>query len=269
MMISCDIEIVDNDIDLARVGDKILKISKIQSQFPKNISEQDSLMLLNRLINDWAVNELIYQNAQLNISQVEKDKLKKISENYYKTLLIDKYKTKISRNNVDTIVTLDELKSFYNENIKNLILNEEIVEGRYIKLNSGSFNLREIKRRFKRFNIADKIFFDSISIQLLNYYLDDSTWINKNLFFSKIPALKKEEIDKISKNKLFYISEDSLALYLIKIKSYKGVDENAPFEYIYTRIESILKNKKKLNFLKNIDLEIISDGTKQGLFEIY
>ena len=56
---------------------------------------------------------------------------------------------------------------------------------------------------------------------------------------------------------------------MIKIKSYKGLDENAPFEYIYERIESILKNKKKLNFLKNIDLEIISDGTKQGLFEVY
>ena len=50
-------------------------------------------------------------------------------------------------------------------------------------LHKNNFNINEIKRRFRRFNRDDIVFFDSISLQLLNYSLNDSIWINKDLFF--------------------------------------------------------------------------------------
>ena len=45
---------------------------------------------------------------------------------------------------------------------------------------------------------------------------------NKKLFFNKIPSLEYDQSLRISKNNLFYVQEDSLALYLIKINNYKN-----------------------------------------------
>ena len=128
-------------------------------------------------------------------------------------------------------------------------------------------NINEIKRRFRRFNQSDKSFFDSISIQLLNYYLNDSIWINKKLFFNKIPSLEYDQSLRISKNNLFYVQEDSLALYLIKINNYKKADDYAPLEYIYNRIKEVIVSKKRIDYLNKIDKELIGDAITKNLYE--
>ena len=140
---------------------------------------------------------------------------------------------------------------------------------KYIKLNINAFNIDEIKRRFRRYNVSDKYFFDSISIQLLNYYLNDSTWTNKKLFFKKIPSLETDEIERISKNNLFYVKQDSLALYLIKINSYKKADDYAPLDYIYNRIKELISNKKRINYLNKVDKELIDEAINKNIFELY
>ena len=114
---------------------------------------------------------------------------------------------------------------------------------------------------------SDKYFFDSISIQLLNYYFNDSTWINKDLFFNKIPSLEDREIERIVKNNLFYVKEDSLALYLIKINKYKNADDYAPLDYIYDRIRELISNRKRIDYLNKIEKELIEDALAKNIFE--
>ncbi len=101
----------------------------------------------------------------------------------------------------------------------------------------------------------------------MNYYLNDSTWTNKKLFFKKIPSLETNEIERISKNNLFYIKQDSLALYLIKINNYKKADDYAPLDYIYSRIKEVIINKKRIDYLNKIDKELIGDAIINNLYE--
>ena len=101
----------------------------------------------------------------------------------------------------------------------------------------------------------------------MNYYLNDSIWINKKLFFKKIPSLETDEIERISKNNLFYVKQDSLALYLIKINNYKKADDYAPLDYIYSRIKEVIINKKRIDYLNKIDKELIGDAIINNLYE--
>ena len=100
-----------------------------------------------------------------------------------------------------------------------------------------------------------------------DYYLNDSTWTNKKLFFKKIPSLETDEIERISKNNLFYVKQDSLALYLIKINNYKKADDYAPLDYIYSRIKEVIINKKRIDYLNKIDKELIGDAIINNLYE--
>lgn len=266
-IISCNYNLKNNDGYVARVGDEFLSVEEIQELVPKNLNKQDSIRIVNNVIEEWATSKLLIQNAIINLTEIEKSQIDNKSEKYRENLIISEYRNKISNNNPDTLASKDEIELFFSENSKNFKLFEEIIKGRYVKLNKNTFNINEIKRRFRRFNQSDKSFFDSISIQLLNYYLNDSIWINKKLFFNKIPSLEYDQSLRISKNNLFYVQEDSLALYLIKINNYKKADDYAPLEYIYNRIKEVIVSKKRIDYLNKIDKELIGDAITKNLYE--
>ena len=267
LLISCDFNKKSDNNYVARVGEEFLDYSYLNDLIPKNISFEDSVELANKIISEWATSKLLLQNAQNNLNENEKESIDEKSKKYRDNLILSDYKNKISKNNPDTVVTDNEINVFYETNSKNFTLYNEIIQGRYLKLNKNNFNINEIKRRFNRFNLADRYFFDSISIQLLNYSFNDSTWINKNLFFNKIPALNNDEIQRIVKNNLFYIKEDSLALYLIKINKYKKANDYAPLDYIYERIKELISNRKRIDYLIKIEKELIEDALIKKTYE--
>lgn len=268
LLFSCDFNYESNDNIVARAGEKTLTNEELIEKLPKIINSEDSLIISNKIINDWALNQLLIKNAEINLSSKEVEKIEKISSEYYNDLLISTYKNKIASYNSDTLVLDDEISEYYNSNFDNFLLYEDIIKGRYVRLNKNNFNLNEIKRRFRRFNEQDLTFFDSISLQLLNYSLNDSTWVNKDLFFNKIPVLKDEEIERIVKKTLYVVKEDSLDVYLIKINDFIGINDKAPLDYIYNRIEELIKNKKKVDFIKKFETETIENAKLENNFEI-
>ena len=268
LLLSCDFNYESNDNIVARAGEKTLTNEELIEKLPKIINSEDSLIISNKIINDWALNQLLIKNAEINLSSKEVEKIEKISSEYYNDLLISTYKNKIASYNSDTLVLDDEISEYYNSNFDNFLLYEDIIKGRYVRLNKNNFNLNEIKRRFRRFNEQDLTFFDSISLQLLNYSLNDTTWVNKDLFFNKIPVLKDEEIERIVKKTLYVVKEDSLDVYLIKINDFIGINDKAPLDYIYYRIEELIKNKKKVDFIKKFETETIENAKLENNFEI-
>ncbi len=269
LLVSCNL---NNELDkniIAKVGDKTLTFVELLEKIPNNIERLDSTVVVNEIINNWALNELLIKNAEMNLSELEKNRLKKNSNEYYNNLLVNSYKNKIASVNSDTLVNPNEIAEYYDTNLNNFVLYEDIVQARYVRLNKNNFNINEIKRRFRRFNRDDIIFFDSISLQLLNYSLNDSIWINKDLFFKKINVLDDEEIDRIVKKTLYIAKEDSLDVYLVKINGFKGINDKAPLTYIYKRIEELLINKKKVDFIKNFDTEIIENAKQENIFKVF
>ena len=264
---SCDISAPIETEVVAIVGENTLIKEDIINLVPEGLSKDDSIKILTKYIDNWALNQLIRENAELNLSEEEIEEITELSDNYYNELMITAYKNKVAAVNSDTIVNSSDVIDYYEEFRDNFKLYEDIIKGRYVKLSKDNFNLQEIKRRFRRLNNDDKSFFDSISIQLFNYSFNDSTWINKNLFFNKIPVINELEKERIVKNLLYRSKEDSLDVYLIKINDYKKVDDVAPIDYIYGRIEDILENKKKVDFIKKFEKEILDNAKKDNKFQ--
>lgn len=269
LLISCNLNVESEKNVIAKVGEKFFTYDDLIEKIPKNIQRLDSTLIVNSIIEKWALNELLINNAEINLSEFEKNRIKKNSNEYYNSLLVNSYKNKIAAFNSDSLVNENEILEYYKLNFTNFVLYEDVVRARYIRLNKNNFNLNEIKRRFRRFNQDDLIFFDSISLQLLNYSFNDSIWINKDLFFNKIGFLDDEEIDRIVKKSLYIAKEDSLDVYLIKVNGFKGINEEAPLNYIYKRIEELIINKKKVDFIKNFDREIIENAKQKKIFKIF
>ena len=67
----------------------------------------------------------------------------------------------------------------------------------------------------------------------------------------------------------YYEVKDSLDLYLFYIIQRLGKDQIAPLPYVENTIKNIVFNKKKIDFIKDFDDDILKDAIKTKKFETY
>lgn len=269
LFVSCDF--IENKPDqvLARLGDEFYYTSDLMEVFPTGLNEEDSVIFVKNRIDDWAKEKLLFKKALVNLGDEKQENLNQLIESYKNELFSYAYQEKIVKSAMDTFISLESVREYYNLNKLNFKLNQEIINARYLKINSENYNLKDVVKRFRRFKQSDKIFLDSISLQFSSYYFNDSLWINKDVFFNKIPEINDRLKQNIVKNKLFYRLQDSLELYLINIKDYKLKNDIAPFDYIKSTLKQVLLNKKKLEFISKFENEIIEDALQQNELEFY
>lgn len=254
---------------IARMQDKYLYFEDIKNNIPTNLSIEDSIIYVNNQIINWAKKHILNDKALINLDFEEQKNLLDLVESYKSDLFSHYYQEKMVKASMDTIILDDELENYYNTNKSNFKLNQDLVKARYIKISEDNYNIKDVRNRFKRFNRDDIIFLDSISLQFSSFSLNDSVWINKDLFFSKFPDIKTYIKKNIVKKALFYQLEDSLELYLIKINKSVFRNDVAPLDYIKPTLKQILLNKKKLEFINDFDKDLIEDALQKKELEFY
>ena len=269
LFIGCDFIEKKPDQVLARLGDEFYYTSDLIEIFPSGLSKEDSVIFVKNRINNWAKEKLLFKKALVNLGDEKQGDLNQLIESYKNELFSYAYQEKIVKSAMDTFISEQSVREYYNTNKLNFKLNQEIINARYLKINSENYNLKDVVKRFRRFKQSDKIFLDSISLQFSSYYFNDSLWINKDVFFNKLPEINDRLKQNIVKNKLFYRLQDSLELYLINIKDYKLKNDIAPFDFIKSTLKQVLLNKKKLEFISKFENEIIDDALQQNEFEFY
>lgn len=269
LFIGCDFIEKKPDQVLARLGDEFFYKSDLKIVLPTGLSKEDSVIFVKNHINNWAKRKILFNKALVNLGDKKQESLKQLIESYKNELFSYAYQEKIVKSSIDTFISENSIKDYYDKNKLNFKLNQEIVNARYLKINSENYNLKDVINRFRRFKKSDKIFLDSISLQFSSYYFNDSLWINKEVFFNKLPEINDRLKQNIVKNKLFYRIQDSLELYLINIKDYKLKNDIAPFDFIKSTLKQVLLNKKKLEFISKFEKELIEDALQQNEFEFY
>lgn len=256
-------------VPIARVNDMYLYQSDIKNLIHEGTSAEDSANIVNNYINKWATQKLLIANAKINLPIEEQHEFDRLVEQYRSDLYTKAYQEALVNQSLDTSVTADEAIDIYERNKETFKLNEELIKFRYINVNENSVNLNDIKRRFKRFDNQDKHILDSIAIQFKSYSLNDSIWIRVDQAISKISAIKAENKKELLKKSNFIEIKDSLGLYLMQINDVLLRNETAPIEYVMPTIKQIVMNKRKLEFIKQLEKDITKDAIKNKQFELF
>lgn len=254
---------------IARVQNQYLFESDIQGMETFGQKAKDSLLIVNNLIKNWATQKLLLDKAYLNLTDSELRKLDYLVQSYKNDLYTKTYKEKLVKTKIDTLITPNEISEYYELNKRNFRLNEPLLKGRYIKIFKDNYNLNEITRRFRRFSDTDKMYLDSIALQFSSFSLNDSIWIQSYKLLKKISPLSKSSHTKFLKKSKFQRLEDSLEVYLVQINKTLKRGSTAPLEYVKPTIKQILTNKRKVEFIRNFDNEILQDALQKNEFEIY
>ena len=188
---------------------------------------------------------------------------------YRSTLYINSYKDLIVNSRIDSIITTEQIDSFYNMNINNFKLNENLVKFRYIKVPNDNININKIRRFIIRANDQDRYFLDSLNFQFADLKLNDSTWFTERDVISSIDFINQNNKSKyLIKNRLFTIEESNYTNFFI-VDDILRSGNIPPISYLYERIKSTIVNQRKLSLLKNLNKEILNDALKSRKYEVY
>ncbi|MFV9551495.1 peptidyl-prolyl cis-trans isomerase [Algibacter sp. PT7-4] len=267
---SCDLlKKTDEQEAIARVNDNYLYQDDIEGLVSEGASKEDSTLLIQNFIKRWATQQLLVDGAKLNLSEQKQQAFNRLVDQYKNDLYSKAYTEALVKRSIDTVVSIDEAQLYYNNNKEVFKLNEELIKFRYIHVNENIIDFDNIKKRFIRYNTEDKITLDSISIQFKSYSLNDSIWIKLSQVVKKIPAVNSENRDQLLKKSNFVQLKDSLGVYLMQINDVLVRNDTAPLEYVKPTINQIVINKRKLEFIRELEKDITKDAIKNKQFEIY
>jgi hypothetical protein len=267
---SCNLSVKKSDGSaLARVNQSFMTTQDISPTMFEGLSEADSTIQMQRLINDWAMQQLLIEGAQVNLDDAQQSNFEALVEEYKTDLYTSAYLEALVKQNLDTSITTQELSATYEQNKELFVLKEDLLKLRYINHDLKLTNADEIKRRFKRYNSEDQSILDTISIQFNSYFLNDSVWIKSDQVLAKIKPLQKGFNNLLLKKPNFIQLKDSLGLYLMQINDVLASGNQAPMNYVLPTLKQIIINKRKLKLVNQLKNEIVNDAIKNETFEIY
>ena len=250
---------------VARAGENFL----YENDLPEYTSKDDSLIKISSFIEAWAKEKVLYDLSMINLSQSKRAEIDELVENYKVDLYINSYKDLIVNSKIDSIVTAEQIDSFYTLNINNFKLNENLVKYRYIKVPNDNININRIRRYIVRINEQDRYFLDSLNFQFADLKLNDSIWFTERDVISSIDFINQNNKSKyFIKNRLFTIEESNYTNFFI-VDDILRSGNIPPISYLYERIKSTIVNQRKLNLLKNLNKEILNDALKSRKYEVY
>ena len=267
--ISCDQFFVNKEEVIARVGAVYLYRTDLEKGLDAFVNEVDSILKSRNYIDQWARNQILMQQAEINLDIDIINKIELLVDEYKIDLYSNTYKQSVIDKAIDTDITSQELDSFLLQNRSVFKLNAPLFQVRFIELPHDNVDLNEIKRSFQRFDEEDKDYLDSLSFQFTNHILADSIWINKSNLLSEVSFLNQENLNTYIKKSQFFEIEDSLGVYLFFVKDYLKKDDYSPSEVLYPTIKNILLNQRKLQFNNQFEKDIIQDAIKSKTYEIY
>jgi len=267
---SCDyIKLQEKDAPTSKIiaivnTDKLFK-EDLKDFLPRNISREDSLILVKSFIQDWAIKKLLLDAAANNNSQESLKNINNLVQDYKESLLINNFKEALIKQQLDTIISDDEVEAYYLINNENFKLNEVLVKSKYLYFDASVINKKEIVKFFKSEEIEDAEELERQQLSFKMYQLNDSIWTELDKILLKLP-FSKENLLKKSK---FIQKQDSLGLYLVAIKDVLRRNDIAPLSYIKPTIKEMILHKRKIELIRNIEKIIVKDATKNNNFKIY
>ena len=270
LVIGCDqFYNVKQDVVVARAGNSYLYRSELRDNITVFSSKTDSIIQSENYINNWARKQLLFDQAIINLDVEAQKEMDELVNSYRSDLWSRSYKEFIVKSNIDTLISKTEIETYYRENQNNFRLNEAMVNLRYIALPSENIDLLEIKNKLIRFQEEDIRFLDSLTFQFNSYGLKDSLWLTKRELIRTLPIINENNFENYLKKSQFFLVEDAFEVYLLFVNDYMQRNEKAPLVSIENTIRKIVFNKRKLDFIRQFDKEILQDAIRTKKFQLY
>lgn len=241
---------------IVQVNNHTLTTTELNQLLNASMSQADSSDLAELYISQWINSQLLLEKAeelpQDNLLNIEQ----RVSE-YRNQLIALDVKNQIVNEQIDTLVSQEEIAQYYELNKSNFKLNEPIVKCVLVKFRNELSNTQDIEKLIRYYKPGNK---DQITEFCINSaescHLNDSIWIEFNNLVYASPFKSWEDPVRKFKSASFHKVQSENYTFLLKVLDYKDVEEESPLEFQTKVIKTIIINRRKQEILKNYQNEL-------------
>ena len=266
VLVSCNNFNEDKSQNIAKYNNQILKKSQLLG-LVKDSNKDDSVIITNKLINEWAVNKILIDKAKLNLTVQDLSSLDKLVENYKSELYSTAYLDALINSSINLEIDTTEIENLYNKNVDLFKLKNNIYKFAYIKIPKDFSDIAEVRNKVRNLKNHKK-FLDSISYRFSDYSFDTKSWTTENDLKKTFSFLNNQKLNSL-KNYSFLQSKDSLNLYLIKVLDFKKIGSYAPIDYVFPTLEYMSINQRKKKLTQLIKTDLIKNAIQNNELEIF
>lgn len=253
---------------VARAFETYLYPSDLQKVIPSGTNAQDSIQMAKRYTETWVKDQLMKHRAEESLTEEQMD-FEKQMEEYYRSLLIYTYRQKLLQQKMDTVVKESEMQAYYEENPNNFLLDRNIIKGTFVKIPLSAPQLDQLRRWSWNNRPEDLDQMENYCLTYAEKYSNfNDTWVDFASIKDQLP-MRISDPERYLRSYRNIERTDSLYRYLVHFSEYLTVGEVAPLEMVQEDIITIILNKRKIQFIKELEHRVYTDGVSKNQFEIY
>lgn len=252
------------------MGEYTLEEDALKHLVPKGSSTEDSLRLSRDFIQTWVRRQLLLKEAEQQLPPEKKDVETQLQE-YRRSLLIFALEEQFLKQALDTNVSEEEIKAYYDENQGNFELKENIVKVLYVKVRPETPDqnrLRTLLRQSEQDESALIELEEYAVAYASNYFLDPHTWLFFNDLLKEIPIQTYNQESFLQYNRNVEMEKEGYR-YFVRFLDFRIREGVSPLALEEEKIRRILVNKRKINLIKTFEEEVYQNAVEQNGFEIY
>jgi hypothetical protein len=254
---------------LASVGDIYLYPKDVVGIVAPGNSKSDSIDLIERHIKGWIKKQLLIAEAQNHLTFDEVELERRVLDYRYALMMHEFEKYTIARN-IDTHISEEEIEKYYQKNIENFGLKQNIIRGYFIQLEKDAPRLGRFRYLLKSNKEKD---IEELKSYAYSYgtkvHLDDSIWVNFEAVINNTPLMEiPNKTDFLKRNK-YYETPGDKYIFFLRISQYKIQKDTSPLEFVRDDIQKIILNKRKVRLAKKLEEDIYKNALENEDFKIY
>ena len=256
------------DAVVARVGEHRLMRSELAEYIPAGVSSEDSLGLAQQYIKAWAEELLFMDMAESRLSKEEQDVSRELEE-YRRSLLKYRYEERYINERLDTLVSDEEVRSYYKEHPDKFLVDRPLLKTRYMVIPADSRSLKIIKELMSSDDAMDAIAADSLAFTAALRYVDSSdSWMDAILLARDL-GTDEVSMMKALKGRFIELNGDDGNLRVAYVVDIVQKGSPAPLDYCAERIEDIILSARKHALVSGLEQDLLKDALGKGKFVVY
>ena len=259
---------IHDDKVVARVGKHKLYQSEVSAYIPSDVSPADSTNLALQYINSWATDLIFSDMAQTQLSKAERDVTAEL-EAYKRDLLRFRYEQRFIGDRLDTLVTEDQMLTFYEKHKNLFVLDRPIMKVRFVDIYKNVENKDRIIRLLSSNKPKDMEEVQGLANKYAIKYFDKSyEWIDAAVLAREFGTDYGQMLAKMNQSYIRMESEDASDIKVAYVREIRrsGV---APFDFCTERIREYILSGRKHDLLVALEQSLLKGASDDGQFVIY
>ncbi|HMN04239.1 MAG TPA: hypothetical protein PKD45_00810 [Flavobacteriales bacterium] len=240
-------------------GDK-LYWSDLRMVVPVTASPEDSAAIARRYLDNWARDRVILHMAEQNLDKGQIN-LEAQMKAYRESLLTFAYEQALVSQNLDTVVSGSEIQEYYDKNIANFQLKDNMVRARWFKLRDNDPKMLRRVEQMWRSNDREELHKLELLLARQGTPIMDThdDWMEFSTLQLQVPLRPENPTDWLQRQSKV-VATDSTGTYFVSFQDHRLKDSTSPIDLVEGQIRSIIINQRKLKLVERMREELYTNA---------